>query len=247
MPGVVPTLLNDGLLPPMFTGINQQISGVAKVAAGSAASTANVVLDPYGNAVSIQGILNQVVELGAGWFTTTATLSKTSLTLTAATSTIGMFPSMAVNATGIPSGATIAANGVTSSTLTLSEYPTLNASGVTITVGASGGVRVGTNLTGFGIATVTNFAYTAITVAASQVLSTASPPYTATITGPTTGFTNGYVIGAVDSNGNEVIAAGTTYTISGHTITLSSQPLEAGSNFYCCSALWTALGSTANP
>ena len=107
------------------------------------------------------------------------------------------------------------------------------------------GVEVGPGLTNFGLSYPSGFAHSLVTTTKGST--------TATLTGGTTGFTNGYQIGATiyetpptsDSTAPpNYIAPGTTYTISGSTLTLSVAALLTGSGLYCCSALWNQLGST---
>jgi hypothetical protein len=106
------------------------------------------------------------------------------------------------------------------------------------------GVEVGTGLTSFGLAYPSGFAYSLITTTKNST--------TATLTGGTTGFTNGYVIGATvyqTPSGTQAtappnyIAPGTTYTISGSTVTLSVAALLSGTGLYVCTCTWNQLGS----
>jgi hypothetical protein len=157
----------------MWTGVIQQINAVAGVASGAALNTAKFTLDQYANCTYIQGPLDQVVTVGAGF----------------------------------------------------TQY----------------GVQVGTALMGFGAAYPTGFAHTTISTTKGNTSATVASG---------SGFVNGYVIGAIQvvgTNVTQVLSAGTTYTISGTSVTLSLPALVGGSGFYCCSVEWVSLGGVVHP
>jgi hypothetical protein len=234
----IPTTNADGMMPAAQAWMIQAINGVGQVAAASALQTANNVLDQYQNTAIVMGNLNQVVAVGAGFFTTTGTLSTSSLVVPVA-STVGLEEGMRVNGTGVPLNTTIVSI-VVGTSITLSALPTAGGSGVTLTIGPGGGVMIATGLTGFGIAYPSAFAHT--TIATSKGSASATVASAA-------GFVNGYVIGAVDANtGANVITPGTTYSgLSGSSITLSAPALLTETAAYCCSMLWTSLGGTVHP
>ena len=244
MPGVLRTLGDDGITPAPWASLIGQVNSAANIAAGVATQTTRLTLDAYQNCTSIMaGNLSQVVTIGAGFFTTTATISEVSspsAALTSIGSVVGWEEGMRVSdASGfIPLNTTIVS--ISGSTAVLSATPTGAGSGISVTVGPGGGVMVGTGLTGSGIAYPSDFAQTTITT-------TSLASYTATVASGT-GFVNANVIGAVDPNtGAEVITPGTTYTISGTTLTLSQYPLLVRSSVYCCSCLWSSLSGTVHP
>lgn len=230
----------DGMMPAAQASMIQAINGVGQVAAASALQTANLIPDQYQNcAAIIANNLNQVVTIGAGFFTTTGTLSTSSLVVPVA-STVGLEEGMRANGAGVVLNTTITSI-VVGVSITLSELPTAGGSGVTLTIGPGGGVQVGTALTGSGIAvpTIGSFAHTTIATTATSTSATVASA---------TGFVNGYVIGAVDANtGGEVITPGTTYTISGTTVTLSAPALLSETAAYCCSVQWVPLGGQVHP
>ena len=99
------------------------------------------------------------------------------------------------------------------------------------------GVLVRTGLMGFGAAIPSGFVHTTVTtIAESAVANVASG----------TGLVNGYVCGAATVNGTPAIAAGTTYTISGLTLTLSQPAAETITNGYFCSCVWQSLGGNVH-
>lgn len=109
-----------------------------------------------------------------------------------------------------------------------------------VTIGAAfkqGGVEVWT-----GIANGT--AGTAVQTALAIGTLTVTKGYTsATLTATTKGSFGGgaNVIGAIDSDGNDVITAGTTFTISGTNITLSKAATETGTSLYCAACLFSIV------
>lgn len=160
-------------------------------------------------------------------------------------------------AAAISNNATLSqATAVQGSTITLDPYQ--NACRLTgnlnqiVTIGAGWitgspvqGVAVGTGLTNYGEAYPSGFAHSLITTTKGSTA--------ATLTGGTSGFTNGYQIGATiyetpptsDATAPpNYIAPGTTYTISGANVTLSSAALLTGSGLYCCTVLWNLPGSS---
>jgi hypothetical protein len=184
MPATQPTLGSDGPIPAPFVAIAQALQRQSAATTAMATQTSGSVLDQYANTTLIQGALNQIVTIGAGWI-------------------------------GMP-------------------------------LAPIAGVEVGTGLTGFGIAYPSGFAYSLITTTAGSTA--------ATLTGGTTGFTNGYQIGATEVDVPDMgatepgpyVAPGTTYTISGTSVILSQAALLSGSGLYCCTVLWNLPGST-NP
>jgi len=243
MPGVVRTLGADGVTPAPWASLIGQVNSAARIAAGVATRTTALTLDAYQNCTSITaGNLSQVVTIGAGFFTTTATISEVaspSAALTSIGSVVGWEEGMRVSdASGfIPLNTTIVS--ITGSTAVLSATPTGAGSGISVTVGPGGGVMVGTGLTGSGIAVPSGFAH--------STLATTKGSPTATVASAT-GWTNGYQVGAVDANtGDEVITPGTSYTISGSTLTLSANALLPETACYACSVLWTAQSGTVHP
>jgi hypothetical protein len=155
-------------------------------------------------------------------------------------------------------GASTVAAGAASNTVrfSLDQYGNVNAIygalDQVVEIGAAFqqyGVQVGTNLSGFGVATPTDFAHTTISTTAGLTSATVASG---------SGFVNGNVIGAIQVVGsfqepdtttivNNVITPGTTYTISGTSVTLSAPALITGSGFYVASCLWTQTGSTVHP
>jgi hypothetical protein len=229
----IPTTNADGMMPAPFASMIQQLNAIGQVASGSALQTGNNVLDQYQNTVVVIGSLNQTVTVGAGFFTTTGTLSTSSLVVPVA-STVGLEKGMRVNGTGIVLNTTIVSI-VVGTSITLSRLPTAGGSGVTLTIGPGGGVQTSTALSGFGIASQAN-------LAATTIATTAGSPY-ATVASAT-GFVDGYSIGAADANtGAEVVRPGTTYTLvgSGPNLTLTSNALLTETAAYCCSNAWLAL------
>ena len=105
---------------------------------------------------------------------------------------------------------------------------------------ATAGVQVGTGLTGAGRAKQANLATGTVTTTKGST--------TATLVSTASGtFTNGQVIGAANvsdpSSGiaTPAIVPGTTFTISGATITLSQAAAESGTAIYAAACNFTRL------
>ena len=110
------------------------------------------------------------------------------------------------------------------------------------------GVEVFTNIAGFGIGYISNFANGTITTTEGSTAAT----LTSTISGT---FANGMVIGAttyevppVSDNAAppNYITPGTTFTISGTSITLSMDAALSGVGLYVCAATYTKLNVDAH-
>lgn len=124
----------------------------------------------------------------------------------------------------------------------------------TVTIGAAyqqPGVQVGTTLpaTGqpnAGLAVQQNLATGTITTTAGSTTATLNSTASGT-------FTNGQVIGAANvtdpSSGvaTPAITPGTTFTISGSTVTLSQAAAESGSAIYCAACNWYSLQTFTHP
>lgn len=115
----------------------------------------------------------------------------------------------------------------------------------TVTIGASllssgtqPGVQVQTGLTGAGRAGLTGLKTPTITLTKGSTSATVSSA---------TGLSNGMAIGALSvapgiSTGYvQALTPGTTFTISGTTLTLSSPALVSGSGLFCACCLWQLL------
>ena len=243
MPNVQPSLGDNGLIPAPWASIYRAVTSNARIATGAALGTTGLTLDAFLNCSGITSSnLNQVVTIGAGWFVTTATISEVfapSPALTFIGSVVGFEEGMRVSDASrfIPLNTTIVS--ISGSSAVLSQTPTGAGSGIAITVGPGGGVMVGTNLMGSGMAWPTGFSHTTIATTEGSTSATVASG---------TGFVNGYVIGAVDANtGAEVITPGTTYSISGTSVTLSAPALLNETAAYCCSCLWNAQSGVVHP
>lgn len=100
------------------------------------------------------------------------------------------------------------------------------------------GVLVGTNLMGYGAAIPSGWVHTTVTTTAGLVVANVASA---------TGLVNGYVCGAATVNGVSAIVPGTTYTVSGLTITLSQPAAATLVSGYFCSCVWESLGGIVHP
>lgn len=109
-----------------------------------------------------------------------------------------------------------------------------------VTIGAAfqqGGVEIWTGIANgtAGTAVQANLAIGTLTVTAGSTAATLTHTTSGTFSG------GGRPIGAIDSNGNDVLAPGTTYTITGTAVTLSQAALESGTSLYCASATFSIV------
>jgi hypothetical protein len=100
-----------------------------------------------------------------------------------------------------------------------------------------GGVEVWTGIANgtAGSAVQTALAIGNLTVTSGSTTATLTHTASGTFTG------GGNVIGAIDANGNNVLTPGTTYTISGVTVTLSKPALETGTALYAAQCVFAIV------
>ena len=111
----------------------------------------------------------------------------------------------------------------------------------TVLIGASAGqtgVYVGTALTGPGIAWRENTKATTVTTSSGSTSATVASA---------SGLSNGMICGAARVNGVSAIVPGTTFTISGTTLTLSIAAAQSGSGLYFVAANWYSLTGLTYP
>lgn len=241
MAGTQPTKGANGPLSSPWNVLNQAVGANRNLAGAMALQTQNVILDQYQNGVLIIGSLNQVVTVGAGWFSPTATLSTTSQTLTSVSSTEGIQIGMAIGGNGIPPNTTVTSVGT--STLGISAKPTSSGS-ETVYVGPCGGVEVGTGLSGFGLCYPTAFWSGEVTITSIPESPTAQQATVSSASGLSVGMQIGAGLLLADGTDDIYIPPGASITaISGDTITLSCYATQTGSGIYACAVTWTALPS----
>lgn len=111
----------------------------------------------------------------------------------------------------------------------------------TLLIGAAAaqtGVYVGTALTGPGIAWRENTKATTITTTAGSTSATVASG---------SGLSNGMVLGSAQLGGSSVVVPGTTFTISGTSVTLSIAAAQNSSGIYCVACNWYSLTGLTYP
>lgn len=102
-----------------------------------------------------------------------------------------------------------------------------------------GGVEVWTGIANgvSGMAVQTALAIGTLTVTKGSTAATLTSTASGTFSG------GGNVIGAIDASDNDVLSTmpGTTYTISGTSVTLSQPALESGTSLYCAQAVFSIV------
>jgi type II secretory pathway pseudopilin PulG len=109
-----------------------------------------------------------------------------------------------------------------------------------VSIGAAfqqGGVEVWTGIANgtAGTAAQTALAIGTLTVTKGSTAATLDSTASGTFSG------GGRVLGAIDADGNDVLTPGTTYTISGSSVTLSKVALESGTALYCASCVFSIV------
>lgn len=111
-----------------------------------------------------------------------------------------------------------------------------------VTIGAShghGGVEVWTGIANgtAGSAVQQSLAIGTLTVTKGSTAATLVSTTSGTFSG------GGNVIGAIDASGNNVLSTmpGTTYTISGSSVTLSQKALESGTALFCAQCVFSIV------
>jgi hypothetical protein len=137
-----------GSIDPLATAEAYDINSNQCVVAFMPDSNTAAVAGVTGTTTSGSNVLSSVAQAA---FTPTATLSSSSTTLTAVSSTAGIYPGASVTGTDIPSNTIVEA--VTVNSLTISNFPTGNVSSETITVTnlPTAGIYPGAQVSGTGI------------------------------------------------------------------------------------------------
>lgn len=156
-----------GSISPLSVATEYEINdrgGIVAFGPDSNTASVNITANTTDTSATLTSVLSPTLS-------PTATTTSGSSTLTAVSSTSGIYPGASITGTGIPSNTTVIS--VTSTTLVLSQNATASATGVSLTINnsyATVGIYPGATLTGTGIPSGT----TVLSITSNTILMSAN-------------------------------------------------------------------------